>query len=316
MKRFLISIDTEGDDLWSWKLGDEITTENAKYLPRFQELCNRFDFKPTYLTNYEMAMDSEFGAFAKELIKQGKCEVGMHLHAWNTPPEYNLPVRSDVEPAAPYLIEYPKDIMEEKIKYMTELLEKQFGKRPITHRAGRWAMNENYFELLSKYGYIADCSVTPGVSWKKAVGQSPDSRGSNYEDSSLYPHFDRVSKILEIPMTIRENHRIKKNPHEGIRKVIRNYYQAMRGQGKIWLRPNGRNLEDMLYLVDCIDRNSKDDYLMFMLHSSEFMPGGCQRFDTKEKVDSLYKDLEILFSKIAKRYEGMTIGEYALEKLK
>lgn len=316
MKKFLISIDTEGDDLWSWKLGDKITTENAKYLPRFQEMCDRFGFKPTYLTNYEMAMDSNFVNMAKEKLEQGKCEVGMHLHAWNTPPEYNLSIRTDIEPAAPYLIEYPKDVMEEKIRYMTELLEKQFGERPITHRAGRWAMNEDYFELLSKYGYIADCSVTPGISWEKAVGQSPDSNGSNYESAPLYPYLEKSSKILELPMTIRENYRIKKNPHEGIRKVIRNYYQAMIGQGKIWLRPNGRNLEDMLYLVDCIDRNPKDDYLMFMLHSSEFMPGGCQRFDTKEKIESLYKDLEILFSKIAEKYEGMTIGEYALEKLR
>ncbi len=34
--RFLITIDTEGDNLWS--LPREITTSNAKFLPRFQNL--------------------------------------------------------------------------------------------------------------------------------------------------------------------------------------------------------------------------------------------------------------------------------------
>src|SRR5207237_8194683 len=50
---FIITIDTEGDDLGSSPR--EITTRNAKYLPRFQALCTRFKFRPVYLTDYEMA---------------------------------------------------------------------------------------------------------------------------------------------------------------------------------------------------------------------------------------------------------------------
>ena len=67
MKKFLISIDTEGDNLWKWQVGDIVTTENAKYLPRFQSLCEKYGFKPTYLTNYEMAMDSFFIEYFKEV---------------------------------------------------------------------------------------------------------------------------------------------------------------------------------------------------------------------------------------------------------
>lgn len=52
---FLITIDTEGDNLW--QKHDSITTENARYLPRFQQLCEKYGFKPVYLTNYEMAID-------------------------------------------------------------------------------------------------------------------------------------------------------------------------------------------------------------------------------------------------------------------
>jgi hypothetical protein len=52
---FLITIDTEGDNLW--QKNDSITTENAKYLPRFQAVCEKYGFKPVYLTNYEMAID-------------------------------------------------------------------------------------------------------------------------------------------------------------------------------------------------------------------------------------------------------------------
>lgn len=53
-KPFLITIDTEGDNLWGRNAG-AATVRNAEHLPRFQELCGRFGFKPTHLTNREMA---------------------------------------------------------------------------------------------------------------------------------------------------------------------------------------------------------------------------------------------------------------------
>ena len=54
-KSFIITIDTEGDNQWNTK--QACYTENAKYIPRFQELCEKYGFKPTWLTNYEMARD-------------------------------------------------------------------------------------------------------------------------------------------------------------------------------------------------------------------------------------------------------------------
>ena len=61
---------------------------------------------------------------------------------------YQLKVAQE---GAPYLIEYPDDVMEAKIKFLTDLIFERTGIRPVSHRAGRWATNEKYFELLSKY---------------------------------------------------------------------------------------------------------------------------------------------------------------------
>ena len=88
---FLITIDTEGDNLW--QKHDSITTENARYLPRFQQLCEKYGFKPVYLTNYEMAIDPFYIEFARDVIARGTAEVGMHLHAWNSPPTEPLTVQ-------------------------------------------------------------------------------------------------------------------------------------------------------------------------------------------------------------------------------
>ena len=302
-KAFLISIDTEGDNQWKWTIGSKIETENAKFLSRFQLLCEDFGFKPTYLTNYEMANNSCFVDYFGKKQDDGLCEIGMHLHAWNNPPEYSLPIRTDRLPAPPYLIEYPSNIMEEKIGVMTNLLKSRFGISPVVHRAGRWAMNDTYFTLLTKYGYKVDCSVTPGKNWQNDCGQSPGSRGIDYTRSPIHPFYVKEG-ILEVPMTVRENHRLKANPGEGIRKWIRNHWHAFWGTGKIWLRPNGSNLQDMLWLIESIKNNTNDNYLMFMIHSSELMPGG-KGNSTEDFIEKIYVDIKVIFKEIAISFKSM-----------
>lgn len=310
-KKFLISIDTEGDNLWSWIPGKEITTENTKQLPEFQSLCDNFGFKPTYLTNFEMVEDHHFVDMFSKIQQDNRCEIGMHMHAWNSPPvEYELPVRTDGKTGQAYLIEYPEDVMEEKISFMTELIHERFGIRPITHRAGRWAMNETYFGLLDKYGYLADCSVTPGVDWTGHAGCSPDSGGSNYLNAEKRPYIVPDTGVMEIPMTIRKDHRFYKPERFRPRSIGGSIYRAIKGTDIIWMRPNGWNIDDMIWLSDYI-RHSNTDYLMFMIHSSELAYGCNPRFKNKDQIDHLYSDLNRLFSHISNYYEGMTIGKYA-----
>lgn len=306
-KYFIITIDTEGDNLWQWKVGDQIHTENAKYLPRFQELCEKFNFKPVYLTNYEMASDDFFVNYFKEKFDNNLCEIGAHLHAWNNPPQFDLPKEQN---GAPYLIEYPKEIMEEKIKTLNELLQTKFNKKIVTHRAGRWATNEDYFKILIKYGYKIDCSVTPHVDWTSHKGQTQDGKGSNYSSlpEKCFKIFDNDKYILETPTTIKElkiSFSNKSNKLIAIAQKIK-YLFVKR---KIWLRPNKNNLKEMQKLVDKCNAN---DYIMFMLHSSELMAGGSPTFKTQDDIDGLYVNLEKLFSYIFnKGYEGITLKDYA-----
>ena len=110
-KAFLITIDTEGDDLW--KRPRNITSRNARFLPRFQILCEKYALKPTYLVNYEMAKNSFFIEFGRDIIKRNAGEIGMHLHAWNNPPCIQL--TKDDFLYHPYLIEYSEQLMDDKI---------------------------------------------------------------------------------------------------------------------------------------------------------------------------------------------------------
>ncbi len=310
MKYFIITIDTEGDNLWKHRLGHTITTKNTRYIPRFQDLCNRFNFKPVYLTNYEMAQDDYFVAFAQEALVKEICEIGLHIHAWNTPPCYVLK-QGFTDYGLPYLIEYPSSIMREKTGTMINLLRSKFKTDIISHRSGRWTMDQDYFDMLIEYGLKVDCSVTPHISWKSAKGFSVGSKGCDYTKSHEEPftvvHNNQQDTLLEIPLTVRILRQFvskKTNPYSFI-SVLKN---GLIGR-PVLLRPDGHNLKDMLALIEYL-QYSDSEYLMFMLHSSELMPGGSPAFKTPESIECLYADLEIIFTQIAQNFTGITLKEY------
>ena len=297
MKKFIITIDTESDN--QWNTDNKQTTENAKYIPRFQELCEKYGFKPVYLIDYSMAHDEFLVTYLSDCVARGTCEVGMHLHAWDTPPFVETDMRHG---SRPYLIEYPPDVMEAKIKTMSDLLREKFCCEIISHRAGRWAMDEEYFMLLAKYGYKVDCSYTPGINWSKTPGATRG--GSDFSNVNRDIHFEDNGGLLEVPATIRKIRFMKKVSLKEIAKFVlgRN----------IWLRPALFDNDEMIGLV----QRNRSSVSEFMMHSSELMPGGSPYFKSKEDIEELYSRLESFFAFIRETHEGTTLKElyYSISK--
>ncbi|VFP79684.1 deacetylase [Candidatus Erwinia haradaeae] len=313
----ILTIDTEGDNLWH--NSDKITTKNTNFLPRFQELCEKYQFKTTWLTNYEMSIDPQYIEFAKNIITNKSGEIGMHLHAWNNPPLYNL-TQNDLC-YQPYLIEYPKKIMREKVIYITSLLEDTLQIKMRAHRAGRWAFNTFYAKLLIEQGYQVDCSVTPKINWQFSIGDPQGSGGTNYQKFFDYAYFidqHDISKagqssLLEVPMSTQYKHSEFINQ---IKKIYNNlYYKKKCSTSVNWLRPQKGNIAQMLKIVkNAILR--KKDYLEFMIHSSELMPGGSPTFKNKKDIDILYDNLEELFNYLHMRTISRSLSEYYIHKSK
>lgn len=312
---FLITIDTEGDNLWS--APREITTDNAEYLGRFQSLCESHGLKPTYLVNYEMAKSSVFVDFGKDILHRKTAEIGMHLHAWNTPPL--VPLTPDDFRFLPYLFEYPSKVMREKVTVMTELLEKTFDVEMISHRAGRWGLNGVYAQILIEKGYRVDCSVTPHISWNQDLGDPQQSGGPDYSQfpEAAYridPDDIRrpgASTLLEIPVTVfPAQTSFRKLLHftlgnvPRVRTLVNQFFPLV-----CWLRPNGKNRRHMLNLVRrAVD--GRRPYLQFILHSSELMPGGSPFFPTARDIEILYADLDVLFELAARSCQAATLQEF------
>lgn len=304
MKRcFIITIDTEGDNLWAVSdLRTPIRTENAAYLFRFQELCEKYGFVPTYLTNYEMANAKAMRELGREGLKKGTLEIGAHEHAWNSPPYFPL-IKSPLKRGKPYLGEYPQPVIRKKLEYLTGLLEDTFQCPITSHRGGRWCLNDVIIRELDRLNYTVDCTCTPGISWESNPGWSVGSRGSDFSGFENRPFMltcsqDGVRKksgIVEIPVTS-----VKK---------------AKNGASK-WFRPDGNNLPELLGILDYLYSEGAS-YIEFMLHSSELMPGGSPTFQRKGQIEKLYKDLDILFDEVRKYgFQGIGLSDFAGEYIK
>jgi len=318
--KILITIDTECDNAWA--ASPNVTTENAKYLPRFQALCEKYGFKVTYLTAYEMAKDNCFVEFGTDILKRNTGEIGCHPHAWHSPPEYHL--TSDDYRNRPYLLEYPDDLIRQKVQYLTKLLEDTFGIKMVTHRAGRWAMNGVYAKILAENGYKVDCSVTPYTLWnaeKRPPGDClcPEIDYRQFPTKPYYLDERDISvpgklPILEVPVTIfRRYGKFLYDVYSMLQAGrLRGGMQLLLGPADLWFRPH----HTYRRMTEAVDRavHSSADYIMYMLHSSELMPGGSPNFRTEKDVDKVYADTEEAFDLLANRgAEGVTCFEYYVE---
>lgn len=312
---FLITVDTEGDNLWARPR--EVTTRNAEFLPRFQELCERYGLRPTYLVTYEMVFSSTFREFGEDVLRRNTAEIGMHLHAWNSPPL--VPRTPDDLHHQPYLIEYPEPVMAEKIRVLTELLEDTFEVKMRSHRAGRWAFNETYARLLVRHSYLADCSVTPHVTWGGHLGAPDGAGGPDYRRFPEDPYFVDLedisrpgsSPLLEVPMTVVPSGLPRLEPVRArlasgsfLRRAVNRFLPAVH-----WLRPDRRNLPHMLRIVHRAVQQRRI-HLEFMVHSSELMPGGSPLFPDRAHIEQLYGDLEALFELVSRTCTSATVSEF------
>lgn len=304
---FLLAIDTEGDDIWARPR--EVTTRNARTLRRFQNLCERFAFPPTYLTNFEMANDPAFGELARDVLQRGTAEIGMHMHAWDTPPIVPLGTRDWHD--QPYAFKYPPDLVARKIETMTRLLEDRFGTQITSHRAGRFGLDAAYARALAALRYRVDCSVTPLVTWAAHPGAPDGSGGADFRafPSGSYWLDDAdigrpgTGTLLEVPMTIMQG--VRPWPRTLARRLL-----GRRDPKIVWLRPDGTNLKDLLFIVERAKSDGRP-YIQFTLHSSEFMPGGSPTFRTDASIDRLYAHLDILFEAMRGSFQGQTLTAFA-----
>jgi hypothetical protein len=197
----------------------------------------------------------------------------------------------------------------------------------MTFRAGRYGFDGKVAAILSDLGYIADCSVTPLVSWKKIVGNPQGKGGPDFSGVLPHPYFldmadctkEGNSQLLEVPISIfflqgplfnKCFHLLKtyiKDPQD---LMLRGLYKL--GYKPVWFRPRPGSSVKELIQVYKMAQSLQIDYIEMILHSSELMPGGSKNTKTKESVEKFYEIFQGLFQFLHnENVESVTLTEYA-----
>lgn len=323
---FIITIDTEGDNQWDH--GRTLTVENIKYLPRFQDLCEKYNIRPTYLITSEVCKDN----FAIELfsgyVKDNVAEIGAHLHSWTTPPFMDQDGFRDNDNNHAFASELPYDLLKHKISNLSDQITACCGKRPTSFRSGRYGFNRDVAQALLENSYLVDSSVTPFVSWTSHKGVPGGSGGPDFIKYSPYPFTYSLNEgsLKEIPITIaptrfplNTNWRLAKYyfSHVDNSLVLRAFRKLFYGGQPVWARPvPGMTIDSFRSLLS-ETKTRRLPFLTMMFHSSELMPG-CSKYRPDNKsVEELYILLEDFFklleknqiisvtlTEAANRYEG------------
>lgn len=319
--KFILTIDTEGDNQWDH--GRKLTVENIKFIPRFQELCDKYMIKPTYLVTSEVCDDPYARRLFSGFLSSGTAEVGAHLHSWTTPPFEDKKGLSFNDINHSFATDLDEALLAEKLKNLTEQIGASFGRYPTSFRSGRYGFNTKVAELLVNNSYLVDSSVTPYTDWSKFKGTPDGQGGPDFTQDKPFPYKYLFSSrtLLEIPITIlptmfplNRSHLVARYYFKNVDNnvLLRVFRKLAFSQQPLWLRPlNFMNME----LYDELVREAVRidlPFLVMMFHSSELMPGCSIYRKDKEAVEDLYRLLGDFFRFINNNNIGaLTLTEAA-----
>jgi hypothetical protein len=317
----LFSVDAEPDDP-DWKgLGTgPWTHENLRGLAGLRARLKAFGVKATWFVSHSTAAA---GVLERELgpdLADGSCEIGSHFHPGDTPPFAAVPaaVRGGGDNAAAL----PDGALEGKFASLHAALSARFGP-PRSHRAGAWTLDARLAGLLRRYGYAADSSVTPGVSWK-ANGR-PSYLGAPmraYRLGTGDPAVPGAEGPWEIPVSIRSPRRL---PDPLARTLFGSFLTmplASRGRAAAlarllrppaprWLRPAFADAEAMRETAENLESEGAE-YLHAMCHSNELWPGASPYCRTGADAARFFSRLEGFFAwALGRGYMPVTVAGYA-----
>lgn len=309
----LVGIDTEADDQWTEKGRRDLRVDNAARLPALQSLFDELGVRPTYLVTHEMATRPESAAVLGELARSGRCEIGAHLHPWTSPP-----FRPEDTAGHTYPMNLPDALLERQLRELTETLERTFGARPTTYRAGRNGVDGRTLRILEALGYTVDTSVDPLFNERRKGGPA-------FAGAPLHPYrpdYSDVrraggSRILEVP--------ISAATAPALPKALESVYAALppipwRGALKrlglrpVWLRPSYTTVPDMLAFATRMKERGAPCFNV-IFHSSEVLPGGSPYTPDAGSVERFEAALRRLLEHVTRGLGGVgrTYAEFARE---
>ena len=255
---------------------------SIRYQERAHAIFEQFGLQPTYLVDYPVANQPDGYLPLVDLLDDGKCEIGAHLHPWVNPPHDET-----VSNRNSYAGNLPAKLELEKLRILTESISENFGMRPVVYRAGRYGVGPNTADALEELGYRLDTSVVPGTDFSREDGP-------NFIDRGITPYwFGGKRRLLEIPLTVAFTGRVHTVGPHVYRAVTGTLGKRLRLPGvmartglleRIRLSPEGIDHEEHRRLTQALlERGHK--IFCFTYHSPSLEPGNTPYVRTAAELD-------------------------------
>jgi hypothetical protein len=309
----LVGIDTEADDQWSAEGRRRLSVRNALRLPALQALCDRFGIRPSYLVTHEMAAKKESADVLRGLARDGRCEIGAHLHPWTSPP-----FRPEDVAGHTYPHNLPVELLERQLTDLAALITQELGVRPTTYRAGRNGFDGGSLPILERLGFTVDTSVDPLFNERRKGGMAfPGAPLVPYHPDYRDVRRPGASTILEVPISAATSPALPKAAealYAGLRPIPWRGALRRLGLKAVWLRPSYAALPDMLAFASRLAR-ARVPCFNVIFHSSELLPGGSPYTPDEASVSRFLEDLKRLFEHLTTHLGavGRTYGQFRAE---
>jgi len=289
----VITIDTEEDN-WS-NYESKPVVSNIGRLPELQKLFDRYRVKPTYLVSYPVAADKQSVSILRRMAEDDRCEVGAHLHPWNTPPfEEERSVRNTM------LFHLEKNLQYRKLESLHEKIFENFRMEPVVFRSGRWGFDGTVAGNIHRLGYQVDSSVSPYINWENYHG--PDFSGWSPEPKKIQvdPKGNPDAYLLEVPATIGFlqsdfdfcNACLNTISNTGLKHLrLRGILDRLNLINKVWLSPETDDGGKMIRLAKTFMKKNYPILNLFF-HSPSLQSGLTHFTKTREEAEELIRRIE------------------------
>jgi glycosyltransferase involved in cell wall biosynthesis len=264
--KLIVTVDTEERFDWSnFDKADYACCDPAD-IDRFQSLCAGAGITPLYFMTYPLFKDAATAAYFRRLRDAGAAHCGLHLHQSATPPETSY--------SGAYFSfqkNLPRGVHCKKLAALAKQYEATFGARAIAHRAGRYGIAPENYELLAEIGVKFDFS--PGAAFNFSNAGGPDFSGySNIAFTASGHGWKILVTLVSGAQAIRGTRFFTScaNTSPGFALPQRNAFQNF--QRPMRLSPEGAGLDDMKALTRRLLKD-QTPILTFTLHSTSLTPG-------------------------------------------
>lgn len=309
----MVVIDTEEEFDWNAPFDRAKTSVEAmRHIGLAQGLFDEFGIRPTYVIDYPVASQATGYEPLKEFVDSGRATVGAHLHPWVSPPH-----TEDVNPFHSYPGNLPPELEEQKLRQLTDTIERTIGTRPTIYKAGRYGFGPNTGAILEKLDYVVDLS--PAAAFDLTGDGGPD-----WSETPARPYsFGTEGNLVGFPTSGAFVGWLARFAPGLYRKTQNGPLATLRAPGilsrlgaleRLMLSPEGYTLAHQKRLTRALLARGPQ-VLTFAFHSPSMQPGHTPYVRTESDLQDFLSNCRQYFEFFLGEIGGATMGALELREL-